>query len=406
MKKITVVVLFLTALLAFPVFAKDVPMPPVVMPTAASNGMGGHHVAYTDNVYSLLVNPAAMMRTQQKSFFNLAPSIFNPQSTAKLGRSIIDLGKGDTTALGTTSNTLASQKGKIALGMELREFPLSFAWVANGFGFGLWNRTYVNANIVGTHIEADVFEDVMLPIGFALKIFNFERQSLDVGVTMKPFARVMAQAREKITDLIGGNTDEFIDSINIPLIIGGTFDAGILYRWGGLGIGFALNDFYSRGNVVNNFNDNVLDTNTYYIPFTMNLGVSYELKLGKILGIAVAADWRDMKNFFNQDDYLNRNKLLDFGLGGQVTLFNTLVFRAGMSEMLPSAGFGLDLGPLKIDIAYYGREFGLEPGQFPAAVAELSIAIRPGAQKRSWPWARRSIVGLITGVEKVEPEEE
>ncbi|MCL2319307.1 MAG: hypothetical protein FWC45_04425, partial [Treponema sp.] len=53
---------FLAVCLALPVFAADVPMPPVTMPTAASNGFGGHHVAYTDNVFSLLVNPAAMIQ--------------------------------------------------------------------------------------------------------------------------------------------------------------------------------------------------------------------------------------------------------------------------------------------------------------------------------------------------------
>ena len=397
----------LAALLAFPAFAGEVAMPPVTMPTVASNGMGGHHVAYTDNVFSLLVNPAAMMRTQQRSFFTLSPTIFNPQTLFKLGGAMIDLGKGDTTALGKAGNTLSSQKGKVALGFELREFPLSFAWVANGFGFGLWNRTFVNANIIGTHIQAEIYEDIMLPIGFAFRIFDFDRHSLDAGLTMKPFARVMAHADEKITDLIGGSTGDFADNINIPLIMGGAFDAGLMYRWAaGLAVGLAFNDFYSRGNVVKNFNNSVEDTNTYYVPFTMNLGVSWEMKLGKVFGLAIAADWRDMINTFRQDDYMNRNYLLNFGVGAQVSLINTFIFRVGMSEMLPSLGIGFDIGPLKIDMSYYGREFGREPGQFPAAMAELSISIRPGAQKRSWPWARRSIVGLITGVEKVETEEE
>lgn len=405
MRKLPIGFVLLTIFFTFPVFAENLAMPPVVIPTAASNGFGGHHVAYTDNVFSLLVNPAAMMRTQQRSFFTLAPSIINPQTTYDLAGALVDLGKGDTSALGSAADTLSEQKGKIVLGMDLREFPLSIAWVANGFGFGLWNRTFVTAKIIGTHIEAEVYSDVMLPIGFALKIFNFERHSLDVGFTMKPFARAIASKDQKITDLISGNTSDFIDSINVPVIVGGSFDSGLMYRWaGGLGIGFTFSDFYSRGNVVYNINNSVEDTNTYYIPFTMNLGLSYELKLGKIFGIALAADWRDIANYFKQDDYFNRNYALDFGVGAQLSLFETIRFRAGMSEMLPSVGVGFDFGPLKIDLAYYGKEFGLEPGQLSVAMAELSIAIRPGAQKRSWPWARRSIVGLITGLETVEAE--
>ena len=400
--KIAICIL-LTAFLVLPVFAEDVAMPPFVMPTAASNAFGGTHVAYTDNVFSLLVNPAAMIRTQQRSFFTLAPSLFNPQNTIKLVSSMTDLVKGDTTALGKAADTLSKEEGKIALGMELREFPLSFAWVANGFGFGLWNRTFVNANIVGTNLEADVYSDVMLPIGFAFPILNLGGHSLDVGITLKPFARVKAWEEENITDLIG-DSSEFIDNINLPVIVGGTFDIGLMYRWNiGLRAGFTFNDIYSKGVVVYNLNDKHKDENSYYIPFTMNFGLAYELKLG-FLGLALAADWRDIANTFNQDDYLRRNNLLDFGVGFQLSLFNTIRFRVGMNEMLPACGVGFDLGPCKIDFAYYGRELGNEPGQLSAAVVEFSLSIRPDAKKRNWPWARRPLIGRSPGVEAVPAE--
>ena len=80
--KRTVICFFLFAALLFPVFARDVAMRPLAIPTAASNGFGGTHVAYTDNVFALLVNPAAMIRVRQRSFFTLAPSIMNPEFTA------------------------------------------------------------------------------------------------------------------------------------------------------------------------------------------------------------------------------------------------------------------------------------------------------------------------------------
>lgn len=393
---------FLAVCLALPVFAADVPMPPVTMPTAASNGFGGHHVAYTDNVFSLLVNPAAMIQTRQRSFFTLAPSLFNPQTTVELFSAIMDLAKGDTNALGTAANTLSGQKGKTALGGELREFPLSIAWVANGFGFGLWNRTFANLNIVGTNIEANVYSDVMLPIGFAFKILNAEKHSLDAGVTLKPFARVRGWEQKKITDLIGDSTN-FIDNINVPLIAGGTIDAGLLYRGGKwFRLGFTFNDIYSRSEVVYNILGE--DNNSYYIPFTMNAGAAFDFKLA-FLRLTLAADWRNIKNAFNQDDYTHRNMLLDIGAGLQLSLFDVIRLRVGMNDMLPSCGIGLDLGPLKIDAAYYGKEFGNEPGQMSTAVAEVSLSIRPGAQKRDWPWTRRSVIGLFTGVEKVDSEE-
>ena len=395
MKRKTISLVFLILFLVFPVFAERVAMPALAMPTAASNGFGGTHVAYTDNVYSLLVNPAAMIRVQQRSFFNLAPSLLSPQTTVELSKSIVDLAKGDTDTLGSMANALSRQKGKIALGMELREFPLSFAWVANGFGVGLWNRVFVNANVIGTNVDADIYGDVMLPVGFAFKILALENHSVDAGVTVKPFARVRAKESERITNLMD-NTSDFIDNINVPLILGGGFDLGFLYRWtGGLQAGLTFDDIFSRGTVIHDIKGN--DPNSYYIPFTMNLGLSYGFNIA-FLGVTVAADWHDITNAFNQDDYLNhRNVALDFGLGLQVSLFDIFLVRIGMNEMLPAFGIGFDLGPCKIDLAYYGREFGKEPGQLSVATFDLSIAIRPGAEKRDWPWTRRSLAGLFTG---------
>ena len=399
MKRIAISILFLASLAAVPVFASDLAMPPLAMPTAASDGFGGTHVAYTDNVFALLVNPAAMIRVQERSFFTLAPSFFNPQSTIKLGRSITGLASGDTGALGDAANVLSEQRGRIALGFELREFPLSIAWVANGFGFGLWNRSFVNANIIGTTVGVNVFSDVVLPVGFAFKILDKQGHTLDMGLTVKGFTRIWAREQERIIALMD-NASDLEDRIHIPVIIGGGFDAGFMYRWDmGLQAGFTLDDIFSRGYAAANILGK--GNNSYYIPFTMNLGLAYDFKVSRYwintskflgsLGFAVAFDWRDMRNAFLQDDYLRRNALLDLGVGFQLSLFDIFLIRLGMNEMLPAFGLGFNLGPCKIDLAFYGRELGYEPGQLSVAAVDLSFSVRPGAKERTWPWARRSM---------------
>jgi len=393
MKQRLVFIIFLAALMAMPVFAERVSMPPLAMPTAASSGFGGTHVAYTDNVFSLLVNPAAMMRVQQRSFFSLSASLFNPQSTFEMGSAVMDMvSSGDTTRFGTVADTLSSHDGMIALGMELREFPFSIAWVANGFGFGLWNRTFMKAEIIGDHVRATVYNDIMLPVGFAFRILDMDSHSIDAGFTLKPFVRIMASERVSIMDLM----DDADFDPSVPVILGGGLDLGLLYRWaGGFQAGLTFTDVLSRGTVVANLTDTE-DTNSYYIPFAVNAGISYSFRPLNFLGLTFAADWRDIGNAFNQDDYLtSRNFVLDFGLGVQVSLFNTVYIRMGMSEMLPAAGLGIHLGAVKIDLAYYGREFGYEPGMLSTAVVDLSISIRPGARERNWGWTRRSAFGLF-----------
>jgi hypothetical protein len=169
-----------------------------------------------------------------------------------------------------------------------------------------------------------------------------------------------------------------------------------LYRWdGGFQAGLTFTDIGSRGTVVANLTDTV-DTSRYYVPFAVNAGVAHSFRLTGKSVFTIAANWRDIGNIFNQDDYLNtRNFLLDFGLGVQFAFFDTFFVRMGMNELLPAAGIGVRLGAVEIDIAYYGREFGYEPQQLPTAVLDLSISIRPRARERNWIWTRSSVLGLF-----------
>ncbi|MCL2373982.1 MAG: hypothetical protein FWC65_01910 [Treponema sp.] len=393
MKRKNVLFIFLAAFIVMPAFAERIAMPPIGMPTAASSGFGGTHVAYTDNVFALLVNPAAMMRVQQRSFFTIAGSLFSPQSVFQITDSVIDMvSSGNTAAFGNMADALSRNNGKIVLGLELREFPLSIAWVANGLGFGLWNHTFVKAEIVGTTVRAAAYSDIMLPIGLAFRVLDLNRHSIDAGFTVKPFLRMIVRETASIMDLMGNYDLDF----TVPVIAGGGLDLGLLYRWdGGLQVGLTFTDVLFHGAVVGNL-AGAEDANTYYIPFAINAGISQSFRIAKFLGITFAADWRDIGNAFNQTDYLNsRNFLLDFGAGIQVSLFDTFFLRAGMSEMLPAAGFGIYLGALRIDAAYYGREFGYEPGQLSAAVVDVGISIRPKTEKRNWGWTRRSVMGLF-----------
>jgi hypothetical protein len=388
MKKIFVFCMILCGAAAF---AQEA-MPRFEMPTAQSNGMGGHHLAYTDNVFALLINPAAIMRVEQRSFFTLSPTLFSPESTFSLLGPVQDMIGGDTSALGDAMDVFSKTKGKIPLGFDLREFPLSIAWVADGFGFGLWDRVFVNPSIVGSYVTINVYADVMLPIGFAFRILDTEHHDIDTGITLKPFARVLASDHVKITKLM--DDDDFLDEISVPLIAGAGFDLGLLYRWDiGLSAGLTFDDVFTRGWVVRELVGS--DDNTYYVPFTMNFGAAYDLRLGFVT-FTLAFDYRDIANLFQQDDYSKRNAMLGIGAGFQLGLFNVIKMRVGISDMLPSVGLGLDFGPFEIDAAYYGKEFGLEPGQLSAAALDLTIAIRPGAKKRNWPWTRGSLVGLLT----------
>jgi len=398
MKKLLVLCLILSAV---PVFAEKREMPPFAIPTARTNGMGGSYTAYTDTVFGLLVNPAAIMRVEQKSFFAFSPVLFDPMhaygSLKSIGEVVVAAFGRDIDSLMDGIGALANNR-RTPLGFDLREFPFALAWVADGLGVGLWSRFFMSPNLDGTETRQNLYCDVIMPIGFAMKILETDSQSVDVGITLKPFARVIVKGT--LQNLGSG------DPLSLPLIAGTGFDLGFMYRLNfGLSVGFTLNDILTRGRTVYSFRGDG-DDNIYYVPFTMNLGAAFDLKIGNFwktaprflanTGIAVAANWNNIVNTLSKASD-ERDFLLDMSVGVQITLLDMLLVRAGMNELQPAFGLGVNLGSFQIDAAYYKREYGAERGQISVPMLDLTVAFRPGAQKRDWSWTQRSIVGMIAG---------
>ena len=405
MKRTTILIILILATVLS--FAENPTMPRVAVPSTASNRFGGPHVAYTDNVYALFNNPAAIVRFQERSFFNLSPSIMNPQATFGLIKTVTDMMGSDNFNLGSALDPISERDGRIALGMEFKEFPFSFAWVADGFGFALMNYTFLDFEIKGAYVDVNIYEDVMLPVGFGFKIFELNGHTVDAGVTVKPFLRVMGKTPTIDIISLVSDADGLMDDLSVPLMIGTSVDLGFMYRWDfGLQAGLTFNDIIGKGWVVTDLYDSDKSSGSYNIPFSMNLGVAYDFRPGnfwpelpkfvKSLGLTFAFDWHNFNNAFNNSDYTKRNSALDIGMGLQLSMWDTIFVSVGLNEMLPAFGLGFYLGKaVKIDLAYYGREFGIEPGHLSTAMLDLSIAIRPGAKERDWPWARKSVMGAF-----------
>ncbi|MCL2479945.1 MAG: hypothetical protein FWF22_10605, partial [Treponema sp.] len=74
----------------------------------------------------------------------------------------------------------------------------------------------------------------------------------------------------------------------------------------------------------------------------------------------VMADYHDLLDLFS---VIPRNPILNAGIGIEATVLNKLSFRFGMTDALPSFGIGLELGFMTLDMAIFGRELGIDPGQ-------------------------------------------
>jgi hypothetical protein len=369
-------------------FAED--MAPLVVSSTRSLGMGGTHVAYTDDVYALFVNPAALRRANQGSGFELSPAFVGPLFD------LIDLASsaGDDLT-GSLGDFAADTGGKIPLGIDLRG-PLSIGYTANGLGFGLWNRVHLDARVIGTDIEASVLADLILNYGMSFTILSLENHEVDAGFVVKPFLRAKAGMAVTALDAIGGGLDDMFDEFNVPLIAGAGFDLGFMYRFHrDLSVGMTIDDVYTGGGRISTLYGDDDGVSSYRVPATLNLGVAYSLRPISWLGFAFMLDYRDVTNLFQADDFTRRNPILNLGFGTEISVLQFLKLRFGLNEMLPAAGLGLTAKAFQFNVAIYGRELSNEPGGFSTYGLDFSIAIRPETRKKAWPWSRPILNSIL-----------
>jgi hypothetical protein len=428
MKKIIPIVL-IVLLCSSALFGEEIKMPALTLTSAASNGLGGPHVAYTDNIFALFVNPAALQWANQGSILEVSTGVTGPldklaANANKVSSSIKQImnsaGEGDTTKATTTNPfeglTSITNNGRLPLGLDLRG-PISIGYTANGFGIGLFSRTVVDTRIIGVDVDGSIYQDIMLPVGMSFNVLKLMDHEFSVGLVLKPFARVSTSIEASALDFFdtgiptgtgSDNEINFLDDISIPVIAGLGNDLGLMYRFkrdlvGGLTIG----DVYTFGVKVGDIADSIPDLKgktandsvaDYRVPTSLNLGVAYTFRLANFWAdtpkplqsfyAAAMLDWRSFNNVFSWDDRLHRNPILDLGFGTEVGFFNFLKLRFGVRDLLPMVGIGIEPAVFKLNLALYGKELGAEPGVNSTMGLDLSVAFRVDTKKKSWPWSK------------------
>jgi hypothetical protein len=425
MKKRTLFILIAVSALAAVHAESARAMPPVAVNDSQALGFGGPHVAYTDTVFGLFTNPAAIQRLNQKNFFELSlsvPQLFDILSRRK---------KVDSGSPASYINLFTENNGTLKFGPGVSlQFPLAISYVANGFGFGFWDQIAVDTRILNSELYLGLRADFIASVGISTSVVELLGHSVDVGVAIKPFVRVMTDgvkpvdATEFISNIDNFNVDTLLKGAGIPVIAGMGVDAGIMYRyrkWASFGISF--NDIVTRGSKVADLAGNLgidgltgVETSTYYVPFTLNIGAAGSVRLSDFFSnlpnfikdsyLAIMFDWRDVLNQHwgsNADDFIDkngneiRNPILNLSFGAEVGLFRFLRIRGGISEMLPSFGLGFHFGGFQIATSIYGVELGNEPGQFSTYAVNLTISVRPESKKKTWPWTG-PLVNKIMGI--------
>ncbi|MDR3311651.1 MAG: hypothetical protein LBS64_00755 [Spirochaetaceae bacterium] len=384
-KRILSTILLVTLALA-PLAAED--MASFTLPSTASAGRGGHHVAWTDDIYALFVNPAALMTAREWSILQFSPALIG--DTFK----ILDIVSGGGDVTGKLGDFSKESGGKIPFGLDLR-FPIAFGYAGNGLGYGLFNRVSFDAKLADTDVEARLNVDVVAKYGMAFKILDTRFHRVNAGFGVKGFGRSMtsidANALDAMSDFM-----KVADDSTIPMIMGGGLDLGFMYIWReDLSAALVFDDVFTRGVTVADMADKKAPSN-WTVPFSANIGTAYHLPwVRHIADVHVMMDYHDIGLLFTSDDYTKRNPALGLSLGAEAQFLKRIALRVGMNEMLPAVGLGLRLGSWNFDFAMYGKELGLEPGSMSTYVLDLGLSWRPKAKTKQFAWTKNSLVGVI-----------
>jgi hypothetical protein len=331
--------------------------------------MGGRHVALADDFSVLLSNPAGL---------SVVPGKF---SAAELGAQAIgpvfdiaNLFVGGMPGIPEITDFLAANNYKLYAGAEITG-PFAFGYTGGGLGFGLFNKTKVTVNVASiSSIGIRAAEDLLLSGGYAYRFDLGKGHGIAVGVSAKGLVRGSLSPTMGIVEAMGKIKDP-MSLLEEPfsLSTGVGFDAGLRWDWKGrVAAGLVCRDVYSPvivteyGSATDFIDAKQGTSSTDTLKRSLDFGLMWSPPLGRIGdmidSLNLALDYRDILDLASP---LPRNPILNVGLGLETRVLEIITLRAGINEALLTAGAGLDLGVFKLNVAAYGAELGLDPGDRP-----------------------------------------
>lgn len=331
--------------------------------------LGGLHAALADDASVLFANPAGLVAAPPSvTFSRLGITASGPVFD------IADAVIGGDDPVDAMSDVLAANDYKLFTGFDLAG-PIAFSYVGGGLGFGFFDRSGLSLDGASmTAIKIRAAEDLFLVGGYAFRVQLGGEHILDLGFGAKGFVRGAVLATKSIFEVesILSNPSSLLDE-PFALTTGVGIDLGLRWAWRALSAGLVCRDAYSPAIVTDYssasgfFSDpaaSKLDSEYGVVAPDLSLGVGWEPELGRlghyIDDLRLYADYADILDLFRP---IPRNPILNVRLGLETRILEILSLRLGVGDALLSAGVGIDFGLVRMDIAAYGDELGIEPGQ-------------------------------------------
>jgi hypothetical protein len=358
---------------------------PLAFSNARLSSLGGSHAALADDIMTLFDNPAGF-----RSFdFQLLIS----QLTVGLAGPIFDITNAIIQAGGgadlTKNPAFLTLLSNTVTRIEIAG-PISFAYVGDGIGLGIFNWGNLGYQSVGPlAIETTFSENFLIIGGYSFRIELPAQNYIDIGASLKAFYRGKSVSSKSDPEFINALSDpgSLIMGGNFTQSIGGGADVGILYSLGKyISVGVVARNAYTPSmrtpyNTLSDFfaGTGALPAEYGIVPLDLSCGLKISPPLG-VLGFYISdlmllLDYTDMLDIYTHPATA-RNWFLHINAGLELKLLDVLSIRGGMSGGLFAGGLGLNLGSFQIDASMFGTEESIEPGTRPVYNFILSLAFR------------------------------
>ena len=400
MKKIIVSILLLVTVVCGAFAADGIDPNPVTnsvygamadpyMPMSARMlGMGSAGLAAPSRSDAFLINPAVLGEGKfELAFPYLQLTIYHPYdflAKGEDGKSLLDniihgMGSesGDSMA-GIASDLL----GLIKAGNgKLMDVDTGVSFTAGGFAFGVFANSSLHtyADVGGLDANMIVEANAVAALGFGHRFELPLDFSLDFGAVVRfnYLGYSQAMGKDWILDQLNGSDPDFAQMFSGISIMAGwslPIDVGL-----NLNMPYGLHFAVVARNLNGNFHmaqhtgyegiqDNPLGNGDEVTRFklksdwSLDTGIAWQWD-NALFRPTVAVDIVDWVGMFQEPVGL-RTFLTHLNIGAEIRLLSFLDLRAGMSQGYFSLGAGLDLWAVKIDMAYYWKEFGETAGDY------------------------------------------
>ena len=343
---------------------------PFDIPIARFAAMGGPHAALGDDWTLLFANPAGLA--------DVKPQMLASQFSARMTGPLFDIALatlGGGSLLDNFVRVLANNGYQLYAAGDIAG-PLSFGYVGDGIGFGLFNRTHVVVDAASiTNIGILAQEDILLVGGYAYGINLGKSHRLEAGLLAKGFARGGISTTTDALSLQDIVTKAMDQPFELETGIG--IDFGLRWVWVPTGLSAAVvcrdiyspvlvNSYTSVQGFISNPQTSTQGSVSGEIPRNLDVGLAWSMLPGGLWNLVdsltVAVDYGHILDLWKP---FSRNPILNLGLGVETRFLDIVSLRAGITDGYPNAGASLDLSVMKLNLAVWGSELGLEPGSRP-----------------------------------------